>query len=155
MKIRSLAFILISVTAAAVLIGGCATAKKTITEKDFFETWSGTWVNTDVPGNWVAPQKFITHSDGTLDFYSTATSSKSTTTYVFTLFERWSDADGNTWFKAQKSGEFGGSVMTIYEYGKINDSGDTYELIYHVGSQEIDDWEPENPLYNYVVYYRQ
>ena len=153
MKIRRLVFSIISVTAVVVIIGGCATAKKVVSEEDFFETWSGTWVNTDFPGNYVAPQKIITHPDGTLDFYSTATSSKSNLTFVFTLFERWSDADGNTWFKAQKRCDE--CEITIYEYGKINNSGDTYELIYHIGSLEIEGWEPDNPLYNYVIYYRQ
>lgn len=155
MKIQRLALSIISVTAIVALIAGCATTKKAVPDEVFFETWSGTWANNDIPINSVAPQKFITYPDGTLDYYSTSTSSNSTLTLTFTIFDKWADKDGNTWFKAQKRGEFEGAEIIIYEYGKINDSGDTYELIYHVGSGQVEDWEPDNPIYNYVIYYRQ
>ena len=155
MKNRSLVFILISISVVAVLIGGCSTTKKSLSKEDFFKTWSGTWVNTDVPGNALTPQKIVTHPDGTVDGYSAAENQTIAGTFTFTLLERWVDSDGNTCFKAQKTTVFDGSEMTAYEYGKISDSGDTYELIYHVGSEGIEDWEPENPLYNYIIYYRQ
>ena len=72
MKVKVLVFILISVTAVVVIIGGCATTRKAVPDEAFFETWSGTWVNTDFPGSHVAPQKIVTHPDGTLDYYSSA-----------------------------------------------------------------------------------
>jgi hypothetical protein len=67
MKTRGLVFSFISVLTVIALTGGCATVKKAISEEDFFETWSGTWVNTDFAGNAVTPQKFVTHPDGTFD----------------------------------------------------------------------------------------
>jgi hypothetical protein len=153
MKKRLTIFILISFTTAVALIVGCATAKKSISDEVFFETWSGTWINTDNPGNAVEPQKIITYSDGTLDYYTTTEHSSSSLTVAFTLLEKWIDLNGNTWFKACKRCDEW--EISIYEYGKIDSSGDTYELIYHIGSQKIDDWEPDNPQYNYVIYYRQ
>jgi hypothetical protein len=136
--------------AVVVIIGGCATI---VPDEVFFETWSGTWVNTDFYGSYVTPPKFVTHPDGTLNFYSSATSSNSSINLTFIIFDRWTDEDGNNWFKGQKRCD--ALQMSIYEYGKINATGDTYELIYHIGSVKIEKWEPDNPLYNYVIYYRQ
>ena len=101
---------------------------------------------------------FIDWGDGnneTTDYYASAESSNISFNIEVTLFERWTDADGNTWFKAQKSWVNDNAIIMVSEYGKINDSGDTYELIYNVGSQQVDDWEPDNPEYNYLIYYRQ
>ena len=155
MKSRTFVSILILVFSILIVLGSCATQKKTITEGDFLDAWTGTWVNTDIPGGIVIPQKFINHPDGTIDYYPSAVSSNVPFIIEFTLFERWADADGNTWFKAQKKWENDDAKIMVHEYVKINRSGDTYELIYNVGSQQVDDWEPDNPEYNYLIYYRQ
>lgn len=95
----------------------------------------------------------ITHPDGLIETYSLAENSTAAHTYMFTLIDSWADSKGNTWYKAYKicNDCF---KATVYEYGKISASGDSYEFIYHIGSVRVEEWEPDNPVYNYVVYYR-
>jgi hypothetical protein len=134
------------------LIGSCAATKKAVSESGFFETWSGTWVTTDTPISEFTPQKLISHPDGTQKYYSLATNTTSAFTSILTLTDRWADSKGNIWYKAHKRRE--PCDVTIHEYGKISDSGNTLELLYHAGSIQVEEWDPDNPVYNYVVYYR-
>jgi hypothetical protein len=154
MKVRGSILGFISVLTVMVSIGSGATTKKAISEKDFFKTWSGTWVNTDYPGSAWVPQKIICHPDGTLETYSLATLSQRTCLHKITLMEQWADSKGNIWYKAHKKCPALGGIAG-YEYGKISDSGNTYELIYRVGSEQIEEWEPDSPLYTYCIYHRQ
>ena len=47
MKTRSLVAILILVLAVLIIAGSCTTRRKAISDEDFMEALSGTWVNTD------------------------------------------------------------------------------------------------------------
>jgi hypothetical protein len=63
MKTRTLVSILILVLAVLIIAGSCATMKKEISETDFFEAYSGTWINTDYSGDSWGRQKKIHFPD--------------------------------------------------------------------------------------------
>ena len=135
------------------ILGTCATTKKAISEESFLKTWSGTWVNTDIPGDEYVPQKIICHPDGTHEIYWVATLSQKSCLHKITLIDQWADSEGNIWYKAHTECLYHGAKG--YEYGKISDSGNTYELIYYIGSEPIEEWEPDNRFYYYCIYHRQ
>jgi hypothetical protein len=68
---RTFVSILILVLAVLIVIGSCATRRKAISEEDFFEVWSGTWINTEYKGGGRYP-KIVIHPDGTMQNYITA-----------------------------------------------------------------------------------
>ena len=47
------------VFAVLIIAGSCATRRKAISDEDFMEAWSGTWINTDY-GKSNPQKKFIT-----------------------------------------------------------------------------------------------
>jgi beta-lactamase regulating signal transducer with metallopeptidase domain len=153
--IRGLALVIASILAVIVMIGSCAATKRAVSKNDFFETWSGTWASLDIARNALTPQKLINHSDGTQSI-STFEAKMRVPHYTITLIDQWIDLKGNIWYKAQRRCEWGSDLFhgTIHEYGKISDSGNTLELLYHVGTIYVEEWEPYNPLYNYAIYYR-
>jgi len=51
MKSRTLILILVFVLSVLITIGGCATKRKVISDEEFLEVWSGTWINTDYGGD--------------------------------------------------------------------------------------------------------
>ena len=68
MKPRTFVSILILILAVFIIIGSCATKRKAVSDEDFFEVWSGTWINTDYSGSDLG-QKTINHPDGTSEWY--------------------------------------------------------------------------------------
>ena len=56
MKTRMFVSVLILVLAVLIIAGSCATRRKAISDEDFMEAWSGTWINTDY-GRGSNPQK--------------------------------------------------------------------------------------------------
>jgi hypothetical protein len=55
-----------------VIAGSCATRRKAISDEDFMEAWSGTWINTDY-GRGRYPQKKVYYSDGRWEEYTRVT----------------------------------------------------------------------------------
>jgi len=47
MKTRTFVSILLLVFFVLIIAGGCATRRKVISDENFMEVWSGTWINTD------------------------------------------------------------------------------------------------------------
>ena len=47
MKARTYVSILILVLAVLIVVGSCATKRKAISNDDFFQAWSATWINTE------------------------------------------------------------------------------------------------------------
>ena len=68
MKTRMLVSILIIILAVLIIAGSCATRRKAISDEDFMEAWSGTWINTDY-GEKRNPQKKVYYSDGRWEEY--------------------------------------------------------------------------------------
>jgi hypothetical protein len=153
MKARTFVSILILVLAVLIAIGSCATTKKAISEEDFFETWSGTWINTDYGGGDLH-QKVISHPDGTLEFFGKLTSTTAVYKEKITILEQWVDSKGTIWYR----GHWEHLILLSskgYVMGKISDSGNTWEYISAGEDYPIEEWEPDKFEYNYRIYYHQ
>jgi len=135
------------------VIAGCTTTGKAISGEDFFKTWSGTWVNTDLPGTPWIPQKIVAYPDGTHDLYVFVTDSLNHCHHRIALIDQWTDLKGNIWYTA--SWEHLPDGNKGYEYGKISNSGNTLEHMYHASDNPIEKWEPDNWGYHYCIYYRE
>ena len=150
MKTKTLVSILILVLAVLIIAGSGETKRKTISEEDFFESWGGTWINTDYKGGGFYP-KIELYADGTIELYVTAT--KLGHNHKIIIIDRWIDKEGIIWYKAQEECEIFGSRN--YVLGKISDSGNTLEYILSGADSPIEEWEPDELTYNYRIYYRQ
>jgi beta-lactamase regulating signal transducer with metallopeptidase domain len=155
MKVRNLLLVSTLLLAAIVLIGSCATTKKSISDEDFFAVWSGTWVNTKYPGIIDMPQKVVNHPDGSMEIFNRVNDIQ---TSIYRprgkLSERWIDSRGKIWFRASYECP-DCDAATGYIYGNVSKSEKTLEFLECLGTITIDEWDPDNNLYYYRVYYRQ
>ena len=134
-----------------IIIGSCATKRKAVSDEDFFEVWSGTWINTDYGGDLY--QKMINYPDGTYENYGTVTSTKPGTWGKSIIIDQWLDSKGNVWYRAKWESLYFGTKG--YEMGKISDSGNTLEYIWSGKDYLIEKWEPDKLEYNYRIRHRQ
>jgi len=126
MKTRTFVSIMILVLAVFIVVGNCATRRKAISEQDFWNAFSGTWVNTEYSeiGDLFFEQKWIVYPDGKFEFYPRATDTNpSRQGYYFTITEKWIDSEGVIWYKSILQ-----AGVTQYQLGKISDSGKTWEF---------------------------
>jgi hypothetical protein len=103
MKTRTFVFMLILVVVVLIVVGNCATRRKAISEKDFWNAFSGTWVKTEYlgSGDLFFEQKWIVYPDGKFEFYPLTTDTNpSRQGYYFTITEKWIDSDGIIWYKS-------------------------------------------------------
>ena len=150
---RTLASILILILAVFIIIGGCATKRKAVSDEDFFEAWSGTWINTDYGGGDLH-QKVISHPDGTLEFFGQLTSTTAGNKDKITILDQWLDSKGTIWYRGHWEHLLLHSSKG-YVMGKISESGNTWEYISASESYPIEEWEPDRFEYNYRIRYRQ
>ena len=153
METRKIVSILILVLAVLIIVGSCATKRKVVSEEDFLEAWSGTWINTDYGGGSL-PQKKINYPDGTCEMFGQLTSTTVGYKEKITILEQWVDSKGTIWYR----GHWESLILYTtkgYVMGKISDSGNTWECIFTSESYPIEEWEPDNFEYNYRIYYRQ
>ena len=138
--------------AVFIIVGSCATKQKAVSDEDFFEVWSGTWVNTDYSGG--LGQKIINHPDGTQEEFGMLTSTTTVHKEKITILDQWLDSKGTIWYRGQWE-MFPPFTSKGYEMGKISDSGNTWEHIWAGEDSPIEEWEPDKFEYNYLIYYRQ
>jgi hypothetical protein len=153
MKTRTYVSILILVLAVLIVVGSCATKRKAISDEDFFEVWSGTWINTDYGGGNFF-QKIINYPDGTLEMFAILTSTTAGYKEKITLLEQWVDSKGTIWYRVHWEA-FPPYAHKGYKMGKISDSVNTWEFIFASEDYPIEEWEPDKFEYNYRIYYRQ
>jgi hypothetical protein len=154
MKIRNIILVAVIIIAFLSLLGSCATTRKAISEYDLFKTLSGTWVNTEYEykGGQGPPQKIVFFPDGRFEFYNKATYDTPSIVGRALIMEGWIDSKGNIWYK-NRTEVYNASV---YEIGKISNSGNTREIIVSGIYLTIEDWNPDNPKKGiYGIYYRQ
>ena len=152
MKTRTLISILILVLAVLIIAGSCATRRKAISDEDFMEAWSGTWINTDYGGKMA--QKIIIHSDGTVEGFGRLTSTIAYFKNKFTILDQWLDSKGTIWYRGHME-SLPPYSSKGYEMGKISDSGNTWEFLWASEDYPIEEWEPDRFEYTYRIYYRQ
>jgi beta-lactamase regulating signal transducer with metallopeptidase domain len=100
--------------------------KKKISEKDFWNAVSGTWVNTEYLGtySWFE-QKIIIYPDGKWECYQLTTDTDpSRQGYYFSVTETWTDSEGVIWCKTTEN-----IGATVYQLHKISDSGNAWETV--------------------------
>ena len=152
MKARTLILVVILLAVVSFLLAG--NYKKAISEEDFFEAFSGTWVNTEYTGVPPRFQKRINYLDREWELYPEITSTRPQGLLKGIITDKWIDSEGAIWYKAHWE-NVGTYPETAYEMGKIYNSGNTLELIYSFGDDPIEEWELDNIRYTYVIYYRQ
>ena len=95
MKTRTLISSVILIMAILLIVGSCATGKKAISDEDFLEVFSGTWINTDIRIN----QKKINYHDGTWEMYGKVNNTIPIFTGKEIILEKWVDSKGTIWYK--------------------------------------------------------
>ena len=100
--------------------------KKRISENDFWNALSGTWVNTEYLGTYAwFEQKVIVCPDGKWECYQLTTDKNPYRQgYYLTVTEAWTDSEGIIWCKTTE--EIGD---TRYQLHKISDSGNIWETL--------------------------
>ena len=151
MKSRTLIMILILILSVLASIGSCATKRKVISDEEFLEVWSGTWINIDYSAK---AQKKINHPDGIRESYKKLPNTIPTFKRKITMLDQWVDSKGTIWYRGHW--EYLPPFSSKgYEMGKISDSGNTWEYISASESYPIEEWEPDKFEYDYRIYYRQ
>jgi len=125
--------------------------KKKISEKDFWNTLSGTWVNTEYLGTYPwFEQKVIVCPDGKWICYGLKTDTNPYRQgYYLTVTETWTDSEGVIWCKS--TAEEG---ATRYQLHKISDSGKTWEFCDGPDTYPAE-MDKSLPNYMYFIRYRQ
>lgn len=159
MKRREFAFISVLVLMAAVLVVSCAKKPPYVAKED--EEIYSTWINTSysyIMGTGgssrmsIYAQKIIIKPDGKCEVYGSPIDKIPQFTYQYTITDKWTDSDGNIWYKTISKYKTEYQEQTRYELNKISNSGRTWE---YVGS--VDDHpakiDPKNS--DYHIYYSQ
>lgn len=128
MKIRALISILILVLAVLMVIGSCATQKNANAKKIFKPINNnelvGVWVNTVYSGGMMDRQKIVVTSYGYFEAFSSVDSMAPVETGTLFVVDKWTDSDGNIWYKAIWRERWSGNAF-YYELDKISDDGNT------------------------------
>ena len=153
MKTRALASLLILVLAVLIIVVSCATGKKAPVVKED-EVLCGTWINTDYDTMWKYG-KIIIEPEGYYYEYDPSYSDSWIFKGDYTIIQKWTDADGNTYYKYM--------VTTIHEVvpqvgdkwyylASIDKSGDIFEYV----DSAVEFPSEINPnYYTYTIRYRQ
>ena len=152
MKTRSLVSILILVLSVLITVGSCATTKKAISDEEFFKVWSSTWINAENSMVGLKFRKAIFHPDGSYDQYYEIEDTIPHDTTKLTFNEKWTDSEGNIWYKAHWENNH---YVEGYSIGKFSTSGNTYEEVCNFGDKPIEKWAPDDIRYYYWIWYRQ
>jgi beta-lactamase regulating signal transducer with metallopeptidase domain len=125
--------------------------RKKISEKDFWNTLSGTWVNTEYIGTYAwFEQKVVIYPDGKWECYHLTTDTNpSRQGYYLPVTEAWTDSEGVIWGKSTEE-----AGATRYQLHRISDSGNTWEVC---DGPDTYPTEMDKSLtnYMYIIRYRQ
>ena len=126
--------------------------KNAISEKEFLQVFSGTWVNEDNRGSTYQPQKFVHYSDGKWERYSFLNVDIIEHYGKNTITETWTDSNGDYWCTANM--ECIPHNVTSYTMKKISNSGNTYEMLLNY-LEPIEEWNPDDTYTQHMILYRQ
>ena len=135
------------------LIGSCATRRKAISEEEFFDAYSGTWINTGYSGeDFFTSQKTVQYPDGRWMLYAKVGLDQCRSYGRETITDMWKDTHEVIWYRATRQDNLNTHVSLM---GKISDSGNTLEQLFQVYGEPIEEWDPDNERYHYMIHYRQ
>jgi hypothetical protein len=149
MKTKTLIFMSIFLLAVTFLFA--EDVKKEISDEDFMEAWSGTWINTDYGRS--RPQKLIYYPDGRWETFVRVPNTLHDNWGKDIILDKWLDSEGNIWYRAHWESSY--FTSKGYAMGKISNSGNTLEVIWASESFPIEEWEPDRFEYTYQIHYRQ
>ena len=124
MKTRTLIYVSILFSAVTLLFA--EDVKRTISETEFFEIFSGTWVNEDYSGVIYWRQKIINYSDGRWEEYNFIKDDQPDHYGKYTMDDIWMDSVGDIWFKAHWECLVHGKYFLL---GKISNSSTVLENV--------------------------
>jgi len=124
--------------------------KNAISEMEFFEVFSGTWINEDYLGKTGYRQKWVLYPDGGWENYNLITDDQRGCYGRYTMDVMWVDSNGDVWFKA--SMECLVHESKYFVLGKISNSGTVLEQVFQAGRYPTE-ISPIEGLYN--IRYRQ
>jgi hypothetical protein len=160
MKRRRPIFWIIRGLMAAVLVASCATTPSY--EAKEYEEIYGTWINKSYSDTMQQgydqaytlanyAQKIITTDEGTYDIYNGLNDIVPIFKIKYTITEKWTDSDGNIWYKIVSEYETEYAERTRLGLNKIDHTGSTWEIVI-----AEDDYpaklDPSHPEYR--IYYR-
>jgi hypothetical protein len=148
MKTRTLIYVSILFLAAILLFA--EDVKRSISETEFFEVFSGTWVNEDYSGVGDFEQKLVLYPDGRWETYLLLTDDQRRCYGKYTMDAMWVDSNGDVWFKSRW--ECFVCKWKFFVLGKISNSGTVSEHVSQ-GSRYPTEISPIEGLYN--IRYRQ
>ena len=109
------------------------------------EVYYGTWVNMDYQPN-AHPRQKIINFPGEWATYGSAESETTTETGTYKITDKWTDSEGNIWYKCEVSFSF----QKAYELDKISNSGKTWEFVFSYSKYptKIDPGDAEYHIYH-------
>ena len=116
------------------------------------EIW-GTWVTPEQPtgDSLHVSQKRVFSADRMVKFYHYESSQSPEFEGSYTIAEKWTDSEGNTWYKMKATGKSlrYGDKAGWYLLARISDSGKTLEYVYHPFDyhKKLD---PDHPSYRII-----
>ena len=124
---KSVTFIVVIVLSFMTSLLLAEDSKNTISEKEFFQVFSGTWVNEEYIGVTYQRQKLINYSDGRWEEYNFITDDQSDHYGKYTMDDIWVGSNGDIWCKARRECLVHGKY---YLFGKISKSGTVLEYVF-------------------------
>ena len=124
--------------------------KNAISEKEFFQVFSGTWVNEDYLGASDQRQKIINYSDGRWEEYNLITDDEYYHHGKYIMDDMWVDSNDDIWYQARS--ECLVHDTKYFVLGKISNFDTVWENVWSGV-----DYPSEVSLIggNYRIYYRQ
>ena len=118
----------------------------------------GRWVNLnnfdEKRGLWVV---LVFNRNGTFEAYDSDGSKKPPYIADYVIHDKWTDSEGNIFYKYYATGAVSGAVEWVsegYWLARISDSGKTFESVYSTIAY-ADEIDPESLKHMYMIYYRQ
>ena len=149
MKTRTFVSILI-LTLGVLILAGSGTKKKPISDEEISKALFGMWMNPENVGSY---PKIAINADGTWERYSSIDNDNLYGYGDYIIMDKWIESKGNIYIGCEW--KCLAHKNAGYELVKISESGNTMEMLYVGGNRKIEEWDTDNALYTYKIYYRQ
>ena len=141
-----------------VLSGTCSFAvdknKYGFYEPSPYEVMFGIWLNTENSGGPGKPQKIVSNYWGSYDIYMLATHKTPDYTGSRIIIDKWTDAEGNTWYKIYNRENW--TYKAIWALERVNKDGKFKEYVWSfIDIPSEEDLNSKKTTMNYGIMYRQ
>jgi len=94
----------------------------------------------------------VLYPDGRFEIYYDLQQERLVYSGVSEIYESWRDSEGVLWYRSYYQDSVG---REGYEFGKISNSGNTFELIQTTNNLIIEEWKIDKVGHYWAIYYRQ